>query len=529
MYSRRRFGLVTAVLVLLLVILLSQEDDQYESPAKSARDNVLAMAVPDYAKKDEGRRLERPSAAPNILLILADDMGWRDVGYNKSEIRTPVIDRLASDGVTFNRFYVQPTCSPTRAALLTGRAPLRLGILDPMAKNNPRGLPVQEVTIAERLQGYGYTTALAGKWHLGARNLAYHPNERGFNDFYGHLTGAVGYFNKVHGGGYDWQRNGRTVREDGYTTHLLAKEVQRLIRQRDQTKPFFIYASFGAPHLPNEAPDGSIAVYHEIKDMRRRIHAAMVSELDRAMGDIEETLIAEGIVEDTLIWFMSDNGGLITEGPLQFVPNALIKIALEVRYGVEPDPRFVEFVKENARDGASDNRPFRGGKGSVYEGGVRVPAFLSWPGTLGSRVFDHMATVQDVAPTLVDLVGGSPPDDDFDGQSLVDSLLGNAAPAVVPYLVQTARLGEKTAVYRYPHKLIIEEGKPLALYELASDPLETTNLLHQEPTVAADLERFVRDFPRGPNISVSAQEAIQDPDYFGGVEDRAPWADQAYR
>ncbi|MEM7692340.1 MAG: sulfatase-like hydrolase/transferase, partial [Pseudomonadota bacterium] len=371
-------------------------------------------------------------------------------------------------------------------------------------------------------------TALIGKWHLGARNLAYHPNSRGFDHFYGNLTGAVGYFNKVHGGGYDWQRNGKTVREEGYTTRLLASETERLIRERDPEQPFFIYAAFGAPHLPNEAPTSTVEEYAAIKDEKRRLHAAMVTELDRAVGRIEAALIDEGIAEETLIWFMSDNGGLTNDNPLGLLPDPLLKLVVEARFDAKAEAKFIDFLKSNMRDGAADNRPFSGGKGTVKEGGVRVPAFVSWPGTLASKEANYMATVQDVVPTLLEIIDGVWDSSHYDGHSILDALLSNNAPEALPYIAQTVRLGESIAVYRYPYKLILEEGIAVNLYDVGFDPLERTDILGQQAEIVAELEAFVASFPRGENIAVPIREAMSDTDYFGGVEDRTPWAEQAY-
>ena len=165
------------------------------------------------------------TAQPNVLLILADDLGWNDVGFHGSEIRTPTLDALAAAGVSLEQYHSQPTCTSTRAALMTGKSPQRLGIYRQFAKYATEGLPAEEKTLADYLKAQGYQTWLVGKWHLGYARQEFHPNSRGFDHFYGHVTGGVGYWDHVHGGGYDWQRNGKTAREEGYTTHLLADEA----------------------------------------------------------------------------------------------------------------------------------------------------------------------------------------------------------------------------------------------------------------------------------------------------------------
>lgn len=176
---------------------------------------------------------------PNIVIILADDMGWNDVGYNGSEINTPNLDQLAHEGVRLNRFYVQAACSPTRTSLMTSRNNQSLGVYSPMSKLIPTGLPLSEKIMPEYFKEAGYQTFMVGKWHLGFRQEAYRPNARGFDYFYGNLTGGIGYWDHIHGGGLDWQRNGKSLREEGYATHLQAADIEQLIEQRDQSTPFF--------------------------------------------------------------------------------------------------------------------------------------------------------------------------------------------------------------------------------------------------------------------------------------------------
>ena len=240
------------------------------------------------------------SERPHILLILADDLGWRDVGYHGSEIATPHIDRIAREGIELDRFYAQPSCSPTRAALMTGKSPLRLGIDRPISKNERTGLPPDETILPQHLSRLGYRPIMVGKWHLGHYTPDLFPQARGFEHFYGSVTGGIGYWDHNHGGGHDWQRNGRTIREEGYTTRLLADEALRLLDTPDDERPVFLYAAFHAPHLPNEAPAETIDRYQSIEDERRRVHAAMVSELDEAIGRLLAGFERRGMLENTL-------------------------------------------------------------------------------------------------------------------------------------------------------------------------------------------------------------------------------------
>ncbi|MEM7098562.1 MAG: arylsulfatase [Pseudomonadota bacterium] len=458
-------------------------------------------------------------AQPNVLLILADDLGWNDVGFHGSEIRTPNLDSLALTGVVLNQYHSQPTCSPTRAALMTGKSPQRLGIYQQFAKYATQGLPVQEKTLGDYLQTLGYQTWLIGKWHLGYAKRVFHPNSRGFDHFYGHVTGGIGYWDHVHGGGYDWQRNGTTVRDQGYATHLLAKEAVDLIKKRDDKRPFFLFASFNAPHLPNEAPAPAISEYAHIDNPFRRIHAAMVTELDRSVGQIIQALKAEGEYENTLIWFMSDNGGLNREaslGPVSLSEN------LQGMFGKPLPIKILEFIRTNTLDGGSDNTPLRYGKGSVYEGGTRVPSFTHWPGQLPAHRTDEFVTAQDVLPTILNLIGAGYPDE-LDGSSRRSALLNQPSSAPNDY-VTISQYGDQ-AYYRWPWKLI-SMGDRVELYNLIDDPLETKSLADQETHLVEDLKNQLDTIPRAPSLHIPLYKVLWDPDFFGGKEDRPPWAER---
>ncbi len=191
---------------------------------------------------------------PNIVFFMADDLGWNDVGYHGSEIRTPNIDRLAAKGVELDRYYAFPVCSPTRAALMTARSPIVLGIDSPVGPNG--GLPLDEHLLPQTLQAAGYQTMMAGKWHLGIERAASHPHNRGFEHSYGHLGPAVDYFTHIWGGGLDWHRDGKVLREEGYSTELIAAEATRLVKNRDKSRPTFLYVAFNAVHTPMHATEG---------------------------------------------------------------------------------------------------------------------------------------------------------------------------------------------------------------------------------------------------------------------------------
>jgi len=409
---------------------------------------------------------------PNILLILADDLGWKDVGYHGSEIRTPTIDRLASEGVRFTQFYSFPLCSPTRAALLTGRSPMRYGLAYSVVRPwSPYGLPLDEHIIPQTLKALGYQTALLGKWHLGHANRRLLPHARGFDLFYGHVNGNIDYFTHEREGAIDWQRNGETVREEGYTTDLLAREAVRFITGRDRSRPLFLYLAFNAPHTPLQAPQEAIAACSHISDPKRRIYAAMVEVMDRAIGTILRTLEQEGIARDTLIMFLSDNGGPVNAG--------------------------------------ARNDPLRAGKATVFEGGIRVPALMWWPGRVPEgRVSDQVMTVQDVFPTLASVAGGKPlATKPLDGEDLWSAILTGRSVkrGDLFFAVEPGNQTRQLAVRRGPWKLIRRIEKSTGqrtdlLFHLDEDPRETTDLAAKNPQLVRELgdelERWQALHPR---------------------------------
>jgi len=461
-------------------------------------------------------------------VILADDLGWKDVGYHGSEIETPQLDRIAREGVELDRFYVQPTCSPTRAALMTGKSPMRLGITRPISKNQRTGLPLDETILPQYLARSGYQPLMVGKWHLGHYTPDYFPQARGFEYFYGHVTGGIGYWDHNHGGGHDWQRNGVTLREEGYSTRLMADEAIRVLESRDRSRPTFLYLAFNAPHLPNEAPDESIAKYVTIENQKRRIHAAMVSELDTSIGRVLDAFENQGMLENTLVLFSSDNGGLVPEAS----PPGLRKFAnlLEDVFGRPVPIDGLEFLVTNVNDGASDNDPLAGGKGSVAEGGSRVPAAIWWPGQLEGGIHHDFMTMSDVLPTLLDAIGAheSIPVN-LDGRSQWASLRSDttgrttASTPTTPDYVTTGYAG--VAIYRAPWKLVDPESP--RLYHIYDDPLEEKDVSADHPTLVEELVTAANAWPRGPESGESMFRIIMDPDSFGGTEDREPWADVA--
>jgi len=391
---------------------------------------------------------------PNILVIIADDLGWNDVGYHGAEIRTPHIDKLAMAGVRLERHYVYPTCSPTRAGLLTGRNPSRFGIHGPIAGRSEQSLPPDTPTLASILRTRGYTTALLGKWHLGLRPEV-GPRKYGFDQTYGYLHGQTDQYTHLYkNGDRSWHRNDSFVDESGHATDLIAGEAVRYIAT-SRSKPFFLWVAFSVPHFPLQEEDKWIAPYSSlIKDPSRRLYAASVAHMDAAIGRITAALEKERKLSETVILFTSDNGGQE-------------EYHSDVDYGGKHGPYPV----------LGDNRPLRGWKTELYEGGVRVPAFVYWRGRLKPRVLQAAVNYLDWCPTLAHLAGGRVSDQwKLEGRNVWPLLTGQAAKLPVPMLYWN--VGDSAAVLQEDWKLIVRQQNPDAveLFDLARDPAEKTNL-----------------------------------------------------
>ena len=309
------------------------------------------------------------AAAPNILYILADDLGSADCGFAGGKtIATPALDKLAREGTILDDFYVQPVCSPTRAALMTGRYAVHTGVYTIVTPGAPWGLPLAERTLANALHDAGYETALCGKWHLGEFQPEYRPTRRGFDHQYGLWFGMIDYFTHHRGEILDWHRDDEPCQDEGYSTHLIAKEACRMIRERKGDRPLFLYLPFNAVHSPHQVPEKYTEPYGQLSGDRRQ-YAGMLAAMDEAVSQVIATLEEEKLKDNTLILFSSDNGG--------------------------PAPGKV-----------TDNGTLRAGKGTLYEGGVRVSAFAHWPGHIpaGQHVREPLHIV-DWYPTLVKLSG----------------------------------------------------------------------------------------------------------------------------
>jgi len=388
---------------------------------------------------------------PNIVYILADDMGYADAGFNGgTEIKTPHLDQIAKGGTVLTSFYVQPVCSPTRSALMTGRYPTRTGIYSVIKPRTHWGLKLEERTLAQALKEAGYETAISGKWHLGEFEEAYRPTRRGFDHQYGHWFGALDYFTHRRDGILDWHRDDETCEDEGYSTHLIAKEACRMIREKKDDKPLFLYLPFNAVHGPHQVPDSYCEPYTELKGVRRT-YAGMLAAMDEAIGQVVAALEEKGIRDNTLIIFSSDNGG--------------------------PEPGKV-----------TDNGPLRAGKGTIYEGGVRVCACVNWPGRIpAGKTVDEPLHGVDWYPTLLKLAGAKEEQAlPVDGKDIWP-VLTEGAKSPHEALVLCGMKRGVAAIRMGDWKLLINgDGEP-QLYNLSDDIGETKNLAEANPDKLREL------------------------------------------
>lgn len=395
---------------------------------------------------------------PNVLVIVADDLGWNDVGWHGGWLKTPNLDQLCRDGVELDRHYVSPMCSPTRAALLSGRYASRFGVT---AAQNERVFPFGTTTLAGALREAGYETGLIGKWHLGS-HPEWGPGKFGFDHSYGSLAGGCGpWDHRYKFGPYTdtWHRNGEHLEEEGHVTDLIAEEAVGWLAGRGE-KPFFLYVPFTAPHIPIKEPQLWLNLYPEIREPDRQQYAACVSHLDHAVGEIVAALERNNQREKTLILFFSDNGGTQARND-------------DTKYPADG------YVAGHAH---GDNRPLRGNKTQLYEGGIRVPAFVSWKGTLKPGKLEVPVHAVDWMPSLCSLADFQPKSDlNWDGQNIWPWLTGEASPKPRP--LYWAGTGFRTAaVLDDGWKLIAarDEDK-VELFQLETDPSEKHDLADAEP------------------------------------------------
>jgi arylsulfatase A-like enzyme len=407
------------------------------------------------------------SPKPHIILFVSDDMGWNEVGYHGSKIATPHIDRLAKEGVQLDRFYVHPICSPTRTALMTGRSPARFGITGAIGRGV---VPLDEHFLPQTFQKAGYQTFMVGKWHLGERSDDYAPNARGFDHFFGFHGGGINYYTTDGSRARGWFRNGQSVAPQGYSTDLLADEAIKLLKNRNKIKPVFLYLPFNAPHQPAQASERLLEKYRKLGFFGRRVgQAGAIEAMDAAIGRVLATIEAEGISKETLVMFFCDNGSGGGRRGSTALPGQLA---------------------------------LRGGKGSVLEGGIRVPAVLRWPGVIraGTKC-NQLISAQDLFPTFAAAAGIKPANQKpFDGVNCWPAIIQNK-PMKRPPVIVAGPSGD-FAVLHDQWKLTWGQGQ-VSLYNVKDDPTESKDVILNHPETAAKLADNLAPFSK---LNMSNQE-----------------------
>ncbi|MEQ1858492.1 MAG: sulfatase-like hydrolase/transferase [Chthoniobacteraceae bacterium] len=394
------------------------------------------------------------ASKPNILLIVGDDMGYADVGFHGcKDIPTPHLDALAAAGVRFTNGYVTgPYCSPTRAGLLTGRYQTRFG-----HEFNPsgatQGMPVSETTIADRLKAAGYKTGLVGKWHLG-NQPAMHPQKRGFDEFFGFLAGAHDYFRTA-----GIVRGTEPVQEKAYLTDAFGREAVAFI-DRHRGEPWFLYLAFNAVHTPMQADDARLAKFEGVADKTRRTYAAMMLAMDDAVGAVRKKIADAGLENDTLVAFISDNGGPTMKG-----------------------------VTVNA----SSNAPLRGSKRTTLEGGIRVPFIVAWPGRVKPGVFIQPAIQLDLHATALAAAGAEAK---IEGVNLLPFLAGEKSGA--PHDALYWRFGDQMAIRAGDFKLV--------RYDSNAD----TQTGARQPVTAAKLYNLTADIHEDKDLAAAMPDKVNE-------------------
>ncbi len=454
----------------------------------------LAFGLASYASLSlfaAGEPSSAPSEKPNIVFILADDLGWADVGFHGPDIKTPNIDKLAAGGAKLEAFYTLPVCTPSRSALMTGRYPIRYGrqynVLRP---NSKVGLSLEERLLPEALRKAGYETAICGKWHLGEFDPAYQPMQRGFEHQYRLDESKTKFTHQARSGTI--LRDRELCSDEGFLVDLYTAEAVRLIEHKDPNKPLFLYVAFNSPHAPLLCPPEYSAPYANL-GAERSIYAGMVAHMDRGIGKIVEAIDRQGLGKNTLFIFMSDNGGVTTKS-------------------------------DSAR-----NEPLRDGKGSLYDGGTRVVASATWDGKIpANSVVSEPLHMVDWYPTLLRLAGASPEQKlPLDGKDAWPTIAQGRPSPHTDILINT--LGHKGAIRQGDWKLVqngqaadeedSKEKEPskeptdtFELFNLAQDPYEKNNIADQHPEkvkeLSARLETYAKEavppiLKPGPNTPAS--------------------------
>ncbi|MEM7452983.1 MAG: sulfatase-like hydrolase/transferase [Planctomycetota bacterium] len=461
---------------------------------------LLFFSTPASADTEE-------SAKPNVIVIVADDLGWAAVGFHSDWIETPGIDRIANEGVQLDRFYTAPMCSPTRAGLMTGRYPIRFGMArSVITPHRDYGLPTQERTLPEALGEAGYEIRGAfGKWHLGHHRPEWHPLQQGFTHFEGHYNGNINYFELSRDGQRDWHEGYVPSDKQGYATEVIGDAAADFVRKASaEDAPYFCYVPFNAPHSPFQALESDIAdVAGEGEPTRRDIYVAMIRCMDRQISKILTAIDESGEADNTQVWFFSDNGGT------------------------------------GGFDG--NNAPLRGAKGSTFEGGIRVAACVRWPDQFpAGTIFDAQCGYIDVLPTVLSTAGVNPLSGQIEGKELdgvdLSSLLRDEQVELperdwLSYQGQSGPQRERTSIHSGDWKLIIEgadirngigEDHKVHLFAIHSDPNETDDVSSRFPEVVEELSAKLIEYR-----SLQPEDGVQPASV--GSEGFVPWEDWKMR
>lgn len=442
------------------------------------------LLVTSYLLSSVGRAAL--DSAPNFVFVMADDLGWADIDFHGGTAPAPRLSQLRDESVELTQHYVAPVCSPTRVGLLTGRCWSRFGVTTP---TNTLALPPATDTLATVLRSNGYDTCLIGKWHLGSLPK-WGPNHFGFAHSYGSLAGGVSPWNHRYKKGpysHTWHRNGQLVEEQGHVTDLLTDEAVRWVESRQAKRPFLLYLPYTAIHLPLKEPQEWVdRVPQDITGDVARHYAASIMHLDHSVGRVLDALERTGAAQNTLFVFTSDNGGSTAENN-------------DLKY---PD--------DNCPNGRlpGNNRPFRGQKGTVYEGGIRVPTIVRWPGRIEPGVSDIPVQITDWMPTFCSLAGGSVRVDlKWDGVDLTDLLTKGHPPA--DRAIYTAGPGHRAVALRTGDFKLVVHGradvKKTELFDLSSDPEESTNIAAEQPDQLKNMETLLARISAADNDAVAEQ------------------------
>ena len=411
---------------------------------------VLGCFAPSLSAQDAKQ------ARPNVIIFLADDLGYADIGMQglMKDVKTPNVDAITKAGVRFTNGYVsRPVCAPTRAGLLTGRYQQRFGFEQNPSPQTPAnyGLPSDQVLLARVLKEAGYATGMVGKWHLGFEPEQ-HPMSQGFDEFFGFLAGAHGYFNV--GEGKNTVLRGREPAEKvTYLTDDFAREASAFVDKHAKgANPYFLYLAFNAVHTPMDVTPKYLERFANEPDEKRRQLLGMLSAMDDAIGQVMERVRAAGQEENTLVFFLSDNGGP-TQG------------------------------------NASRNDPFSGFKNNVREGGIRVPFAMQWKGSVpAGKTYEKPVSSLDIFPTVLAATGAKQPEkQSTDGVDLVPFVSGKKGDDARPHDTLYWRYGEKWAIRDGDMKLTHAEAGPGKLFDLANDPAEANDLAQSKPEVRKQL------------------------------------------